>query len=302
MSALAAAADARARARPARHSAPRHRRLRGREAPARPPARAPDRARLEPGALSVRPADRGERSAAASSPRATSRAPTLAGLLDVTAATLSRVARATAGVSVGLRALLLVAALVATGGAVFVISVSRIAPDPVAQALLTAVVSLSFVGTGVIALRLPAVRTLRLAPRRSRLHVADQHAPRGQRCVRVHDRGHRVERRLRGAPARVRRLSRRTARLDGPAAARHRRLRRRARPAGGRRPLRSAHSLPQRPPAESRARRRDTRRSRPASRSWRPRSLPGSTWRRCSCSPAVHEPRRPWRDGSSCRC
>src|SRR6185312_7489727 len=36
----------------------------------------------------------------------------------------------------------------------FVISVSKISPHPVGQALLTAVVSLSFVGTGVVALRL----------------------------------------------------------------------------------------------------------------------------------------------------
>ena len=54
----------------------------------------------------------------------------------------------------GLPALLLVAALLATGGAVFVISVSKISPHPVGQALLTAIVSLSFVGTGVVALRL----------------------------------------------------------------------------------------------------------------------------------------------------
>jgi len=50
-------------------------------------------------------------------------------------------------------ALLLLAAA-ATGGAVYVIAVSRIAPDPVAQSLLTALVCLTFVGAGVAALRL----------------------------------------------------------------------------------------------------------------------------------------------------
>jgi PAS domain S-box-containing protein len=48
---------------------------------------------------------------------------------------------------------LLLAALAATGAAVAVIAVSRIAPSPSAQALLTAVVCLSFVGAGVVALR-----------------------------------------------------------------------------------------------------------------------------------------------------
>lgn len=55
----------------------------------------------------------------------------------------------------GLPALMLFAGLIATAGAVLVIFVSRIAPHPVPQALLTALVSLSFVGTGVVALRLP---------------------------------------------------------------------------------------------------------------------------------------------------
>ena len=39
-------------------------------------------------------------------------------------------------------------------GAVYVFSVSRISPHPVVQALLTAIVCLTFVGTGVLALRL----------------------------------------------------------------------------------------------------------------------------------------------------
>jgi PAS domain S-box-containing protein len=57
-------------------------------------------------------------------------------------------------VAVGLSALLLLAAFAATAGAVYVFAVSRIAPHPVGQSLLTAVVCLTFVGTGVIALRL----------------------------------------------------------------------------------------------------------------------------------------------------
>ena len=50
-------------------------------------------------------------------------------------------------------ALILLAAA-ATAGAVYVIAVSRIAPSPVAQSLLTALVCLTFVGTGAAALRL----------------------------------------------------------------------------------------------------------------------------------------------------
>jgi PAS domain S-box-containing protein len=49
---------------------------------------------------------------------------------------------------------LLVVAGAATAGAVYVIAVSRIAPHPVGQSLLTAVVCLTFVGTGVAAMRL----------------------------------------------------------------------------------------------------------------------------------------------------
>jgi PAS domain S-box-containing protein len=48
---------------------------------------------------------------------------------------------------------LLVLAAAATGGAVYAIAVSRIAPNPVAESLLTALVCLTFVGTGVAALR-----------------------------------------------------------------------------------------------------------------------------------------------------
>jgi len=51
-------------------------------------------------------------------------------------------------------ALLGLAAFAGTGGAVYVISVSRIAPNPPVQALLTALVCLAFVGAGVLALRL----------------------------------------------------------------------------------------------------------------------------------------------------
>jgi signal transduction histidine kinase len=48
---------------------------------------------------------------------------------------------------------LLGAALVAVGGAALVLAASRIAPHPLGQALLSAVVCLSFVGAGVLALR-----------------------------------------------------------------------------------------------------------------------------------------------------
>ncbi|HEX4518070.1 MAG TPA: histidine kinase [Gaiellaceae bacterium] len=51
-------------------------------------------------------------------------------------------------------ALLVLVAAGATGGAAYVIAVSRIAPSPVAQSLLAALVCLTFVGTGVAALRL----------------------------------------------------------------------------------------------------------------------------------------------------
>jgi signal transduction histidine kinase len=56
----------------------------------------------------------------------------------------------------GLRAVpaLLLLAAAATGGAVYVIAVSRIAPNPVAQSLLTTIVCLTFVGAGVAAMRL----------------------------------------------------------------------------------------------------------------------------------------------------
>lgn len=49
---------------------------------------------------------------------------------------------------------LLLLAVAATGAAVYVIAVSRIAPSPVAQSLLTALVCLTFVGAGALALRL----------------------------------------------------------------------------------------------------------------------------------------------------
>ena len=51
-------------------------------------------------------------------------------------------------------AVLVLAAAGATAGAVYVIAVSRIAPHPVAQSVLTALVCLTFVGAGVAALRL----------------------------------------------------------------------------------------------------------------------------------------------------
>ena len=58
-------------------------------------------------------------------------------------------------VSAAAGALLLLAAAAATGGALYVIAVSRIAPSPVAQSLLSGLVCLAFVGTGVAALRPP---------------------------------------------------------------------------------------------------------------------------------------------------
>ena len=48
---------------------------------------------------------------------------------------------------------LLVLAVLATGAAVYVIAVSKISPHPVVQALVTAIVCLTFVGAGVLALR-----------------------------------------------------------------------------------------------------------------------------------------------------
>jgi PAS domain S-box-containing protein len=58
------------------------------------------------------------------------------------------------GVARAAAPLLLLLAAAATGGAAYVFSVSRIAPHPAAQALVTAIVCLTFVGTGVLALRL----------------------------------------------------------------------------------------------------------------------------------------------------
>ncbi len=58
------------------------------------------------------------------------------------------------GLAVALPVTLIVAALAATGAAVYVIAVSRISPDPVVQSSLTAIVCLVFVGAGVEALRL----------------------------------------------------------------------------------------------------------------------------------------------------
>jgi PAS domain S-box-containing protein len=49
---------------------------------------------------------------------------------------------------------LLIVAASATGGAVYLIAVSKIAPHPVAQSILTALVCFTFVGTGVAAIRL----------------------------------------------------------------------------------------------------------------------------------------------------
>ena len=49
---------------------------------------------------------------------------------------------------------LLIVAASATGGAVYLIAVSRIAPHPVAQSILTALVCFTFVGTAVAAIRL----------------------------------------------------------------------------------------------------------------------------------------------------
>lgn len=59
-----------------------------------------------------------------------------------------------AGVPVALPIALTVSALLATGGAVYVIAVSRISPHPRAQAVLASIVCLAFVGAGVVAVRL----------------------------------------------------------------------------------------------------------------------------------------------------
>jgi hypothetical protein len=59
-----------------------------------------------------------------------------------------------AAVTWGEPALLFAVGLAATGGAVYAIAVSKISPHPVAQSLVTAVVCLTFVGTGAVALRL----------------------------------------------------------------------------------------------------------------------------------------------------
>ena len=70
---------------------------------------------------------------------------------------MSEAVHARAGPVAGMRttgAVVLVLAAAATGGAVYVIAVSRIAPNPVAQSLLTTLVCLTFVGAGVVALRL----------------------------------------------------------------------------------------------------------------------------------------------------
>jgi signal transduction histidine kinase len=64
-------------------------------------------------------------------------------------------ARAGPGGSRASVAALLLFAAAATGGAVYTIAVSRIAPTPVAESLLTSLVCLTFVGTGAVALRLP---------------------------------------------------------------------------------------------------------------------------------------------------
>jgi signal transduction histidine kinase len=60
-----------------------------------------------------------------------------------------------AGGSTAVAPALLLLAVAATAGAVYVIAVSRIAPNPVAQSLLAALVCLTFVGAGVTSLRLP---------------------------------------------------------------------------------------------------------------------------------------------------
>jgi signal transduction histidine kinase len=69
-----------------------------------------------------------------------------------------RTVPARAGPAVGVRPAVIVAlgaaALAATGGAVYVIAVSRISPHPPTQAALVSLVSLTFVGAGIVALRL----------------------------------------------------------------------------------------------------------------------------------------------------
>jgi len=70
---------------------------------------------------------------------------------------MSAAVRARAGPAFGLRttsAALSLLTAAATSGAVYVISVSRIAPNPVLQSVLAALVCLTFVGSGLAALRL----------------------------------------------------------------------------------------------------------------------------------------------------
>ena len=156
------------------------------------------------------------------------------------------------------------------------------------QALLTAIVCLTFVGTGVLALRLRAVRAFWLSSHGNRLYVADRRAPRGERRGRLH--GGCVRHRTSSSRCLVHALlafPQWKAALDEPASARCRRLRRRARPAG------CSPSSSIRSPAITATIRRTSRcsirrlRSPPASRSWRRRSQSVSRSRWCSCSRAA---------------
>ena len=143
-----------------------------------------------------------------------------------------------------LPALLLVAALLATGGAVFVIAVSKIAPHPVgASAADGDRRRLSFVGTGVVALRLqPYARFgLLLCAVGFTSLISALHEANGAFAYTVGV----LASNLVFAVLLHAFLAFPSGRLGstGRRAARRRRLRRRARPAGARRALRPAHPV-----------------------------------------------------------
>ena len=110
-----------------------------------------DRARLEPRPLVVRAARRAERR-----PRLRLEVGPLRGI-DRKAPRVTETAHPIPTPGATARAAapgLLIVAASATGGAVYLIAVSKIAPHPVAQSILTALVCFTFVGTGVAAIRL----------------------------------------------------------------------------------------------------------------------------------------------------
>ena len=154
-SALARAAELRAGARPARHPASGHRRLRGRRAAAR---RDPElaivlvssRDRSSYGPL-VETSGAAASSRSRSSPGSRSRAARVSDTRRHPPATTRGPPRERLAPALADRG-----RAAATGAAVYLIAVSRIAPHPVAQSILTALVCFTFVGAGVA--RAPAPR------------------------------------------------------------------------------------------------------------------------------------------------